>query len=172
MATPTETRKRAAALLLKTGIAFRPEELDRVDLVDFALGELETTGAEILSLVLSARMSIKLIALLPGQTLPEHRHPPLSDYPGKEETIRCAWGVLYLYGPGEPTPNPKARPPEHRRDTYTQWHEHILLPGDQVTFPPNTPHWFQGGPEGAVVWSFCTQAYDNKDVFSDKEVVR
>ena len=118
------------------------------------------------------KIAAKLLAMLPGQTLPEHLHPPLGDYPGKEETIRCQWGVLYLYGPGEPAENPCGSPPEHRRHTYTVWHEYILHPGEQVSFPPNTPHWFQGGPEGAVVWSFSTKAVDVKDIFTDPQIVR
>ncbi|MDX1616991.1 MAG: hypothetical protein R3300_21980, partial [Candidatus Promineifilaceae bacterium] len=93
-------------------------------------------------------------------------------YPGKEETIRCEWGTCYLYGPGEPTPNPKGHPPAHRRETYTVWHETILHPGEQLTFQPNTPHWFQGGPKGCVIWSFSTKAIDVQDIFTDSNVQR
>lgn len=165
-------QKRAAALLEESGIAIRPEEYGHIDVVDFGLSELESSGGQILTLVNTEKIAAKLLAMFPGQTLPEHRHPPLGDYPGKEETIRCAWGTLYLYGPGEPTPNPKGQPPHHRHDTYTQWHEWVLQPGDQVTFPPNTLHWFQGGPQGAVVWSFSTKAIDVQDLFTDPEIVR
>ncbi len=66
----------------------------------------------------------------------------------------------------------KAHPPEHRRHTYTVWHETILRPGDQVTFAPNVLHWFEGGPEGAVFWSFSTKAVDVQDVFTDPEIRR
>ena len=86
--------------------------------------------------------------------------------------MRCAWGELYLYSPGESTPNPKGHPPAHHRDTYTMWHEHILRAGDQITFEPNTLHWFQAGPEGAVVWSFSTKAVDVQDVFTDPHIAR
>jgi len=74
--------------------------------------------------------------------------------------------------PGEPTPTPKARPPAHRKHTYTVWHETILHPGDQLTSPPNTFHWFQAGPEGAVVWSFSSRPTDVEDVFTDPDVRR
>src|SRR5690606_9643278 len=94
------------------------------------------------------------------------------DYPGKIETLRCAWGEVYVYGPGEPSPQPRGTPPPERRHTYTVWHEHMLLPGEQVTFPPNTPHWFQGGPAGAVIWSFSTKARDAEDIFTDPDVKR
>jgi len=112
-------RKRAAELLLRTGITFRPDELERIEVADFGLSELETSGGQILTLVNTEKIAAKLLAMLPGQVLPEHCHPPLGDYPGKEETIRCEWGLLYLYGPGEPTANPAGSPPLHRRQTYT-----------------------------------------------------
>ena len=44
--------------------------------------------------------------------------------------------------------------------------------GDQVTSPPDTFHWFQAGPEGAVVWSFSSKPTDVQDVFSDPDVRR
>jgi len=167
-----QARARAVELLGKTGLTFRPDELASIEVADFGLGELATSGAQILTLVNTDKIAAKLLALTPGQTLPEHAHPRLGAYEGKEETIRCAWGELYLYGPGEPTPNPKGQPPAHRRTTYTMWHETILRPGDQVTFQPNTPHWFQAGPNGAVVWSFSTKAVDVQDVFTDGQVAR
>jgi len=175
MITRAEQRRaqqRAAELLQKTGLAFRPDELANIEVADFGLGELEISGAQIVTLVNTDKIAVKLLALTPGQVLPEHAHPRLGDYEGKEETLRCAWGELYLYGPGEPTPNPRGRPPAHRRHTYTVWRETILRPGDQVTFPPNTLHWFQAGPEGAVVWSFSTKAVDVRDVFTDAQIAR
>lgn len=167
-----QAQQRGAELLQKTGLAFRPDELAGIEVADFGLGELESSGAQILTLVNSEKIAAKLLALTPGQTLPEHAHPRLGSYEGKEETLRCAWGELYLYGPGEPTPNPRGQPPAHRRATYTVWHEALLRPGDQVTFQPNTPHWFQAGPEGAVVWSFSTKAVDVQDIFTDGQIAR
>lgn len=175
MNSPAETdhaRRRAIELLQQCGIAFLPEEFNSIEVTDLGLGELESSGGQILTVVNTEKIAAKLLAMLPGQTLPEHRHPPLGDYPGKEETIRCQWGVLYLYGPGVPTENPLACPPAHRRATYTVWHEYILYPGEQVTFPPDTPHWFQAGPHGAVAWSFSTKAVDVKDIFTDQQIVR
>jgi D-lyxose ketol-isomerase len=96
----------------------------------------------------------------------------VGEYEGKEETFYCQWGELYLYGPGEPSPEPRGCPPSHRRHAYTVWHEHVLRPGDRVTFPPGTPHWFQGGPDGAVCWSYSTRATDLADVFTDPDVRR
>lgn len=165
-------RKRAAEILAKAGLAVRQDEIDQMEVADFGLGELQQSGAQIVTLVDTEKIAAKLLVLLPNQTEPEHKHPPLGDYPGKEETIRCEWGELYLYSPGEPTPNPKGHPTEHRRHTYTVWHESVLRPGDQITFRPNVPHWFQAGPEGAVIWSFSTKAIDVEDVFTDPDVQR
>lgn len=166
------TRQRAAELIRRSGIALGHGELDRLDVVDFGLGEIEQTGLQVLPVVETDAVSIRLIAMLPGQTCPEQRHPPLGDYPGKEETWRCAWGSLYVHTPGPATRNPKARPPEGRRHTYTVWHETVLWPGEQLTAPPDTPHWFQAGPEGAVVWLFCSRPTDAQDVFTDPDVRR
>jgi D-lyxose ketol-isomerase len=167
-----KARKRAALLLEKTGISLQPAELELIEVADFDLGELEQTGAEILALVNTEKIAVKLIVLFPNQTLPEHKHPSIGNYSGKEEAIRCEWGLLYLYGPGEPGLNPKGHPPEHRKSTYTMWHEEVLYPGDQVIFPPETLHWFQAGPEGAVCWSYSTKAVDLLDVFTDPDIQR
>lgn len=175
MITRTElesARRRAMEMLERAGIVARPDELERIEVADMGLSELEQSGVQILTLVDTDEIAAKVLVSFPWQTEPEHKHPRLGEYAGKEETIRCQWGKLYLYGPGEPTPNPKGRPPEHRRHAYTVWHEVVLRPGDQVTFPPDTPHWFQGGPDGAVFWSFSTKATDVADVFTDPEVQR
>lgn len=165
-------RERARELLRQAGVVARQDELDSIEVADFGLGELELSGAQILTLVDTEQVAAKVLVMLPHQTEPEHRHPRLGEYPGKDETIRCQWGELYLYVPGEPTPEPRGAPPAHRRRTYTVWHEHVLRAADQVTLPHNALHWFQGGPEGAVIWSFSTKAVDVADVFTDPDVRR
>jgi D-lyxose ketol-isomerase len=47
-----------------------------------------------------------------------------------------------------------------------------LRPGEQHTVPPNTLHWFQAGPEGAIVSEFSTQSRDDLDVFTDPDIAR
>ena len=108
----------------------------------------------------------------PRQTCPEHRHPPVGDKPGKEETFRCRWGTMYLYVPGPAVVKPKAILPAGRENTYTVWHEIELHPGDQYTLMPDTPHWFQAGPVGAVVSEFSTRSSDENDIFCDPEIAR
>lgn len=165
-------RKKAAILIQQSGLALRPGEIEAMETADFGLGELEQTGCQIATLVSTQRMVVKVLVLLPGQTLPEHRHPPLGDYPGKEETVRCQWGEVSVFTPGPATENPKGHPPSHRKHTYTAWQEHRLRPGEQVVLLPGTPHWFQGGEAGAVFWSFTTRAVDLADIFSDPQVSR
>ncbi|HSK68402.1 MAG TPA: D-lyxose/D-mannose family sugar isomerase, partial [Candidatus Limnocylindria bacterium] len=55
---------------------------------------------------------------------------------------------------------------------YTVFHEIRLAPGEQYTLSPDTLHWFQGGPEGAVVSEFSTTSRDEADVFTDPRIKR
>ena len=165
-------RRRALEYLRRAGIAVTAREAERIEVADFGLSDLERTGLELLVYVNTERVCAKELVLFPGQTCPEHRHPPVGPEPGKEETFRCRWGEVYLYVPGEPTPHPRAQPPPGRRAYYTVWHEVVLRPGEQYTLPPDTLHWFQAGPQGAVVSEFSTRSRDEYDVFTDPEVKR
>jgi D-lyxose ketol-isomerase len=167
-----KARAAAAELILKSGVAVRDEELAKLEVVDFGLGEIEESGLQVMPIAETPALGVRLVALLPGQTCPEHRHPPLGDHPGKEETWRVAWGEMYVNMPGEMTPERRARPPEHREEAFTVRYEIVLRAGDQFTSPPNTWHWFQAGPEGAVVWLFCSRFTDAEDEFTDPDVRR
>ena len=92
--------------------------------------------------------------------------------PGKEETFRCRSGLVYLYLEGPPAERPTCRPAKVGRGAFTVWHEVALLPGQQHTVPPNTLHWFQAGPEGAIVSEFSTHSRDDLDVFTDPDIAR
>ena len=161
-------------LVREIGVAVRDEEASQVEVADLGLGELPVTGLQILTLVSTEWVGAKLLILRPNQFFPQHRHPPSpdEDYPGKEEVFRGQWGEVYLYVPGEPTPRPKGNPSRHRRAYCTVWREVILSPGDQYRCPPDKWHWFQAGPEGAVVWSYSSKVTDAEDVFLDPEVTR
>ena len=92
------------------------------------------------------------------------------NYIGKEETFRCRWGKVYLYVSGEKnTDEIKAKLPP---SDVTVFHEVVLNPGEQYTIMPETLHWFQGGPEGAVISEFSTRSTDETDVFTDKRLIR
>jgi D-lyxose ketol-isomerase len=156
----------------KAGIALAEAEKSQIEIADFGLGQFEQTGLGVLVYVNTERVCAKEIAMWPRQTCPEHYHPPVKNNPGKEETFRCRWGKMYLYVPGPATNAPHATPPAGREQAYTVWHEIELNPGDQYTLMPNTHHWFQSGPEGAVVSEFSTHSTDEYDLFADEEIAR
>ena len=167
-----DAQNRARQYLDRTGIVLTPEESLNMEVADFGLGELETTGLELVVYINTDRVCAKELVLFPRQTCPEHLHPPIGNQPGKEETFRCRWGTVYLYVEGEPTPNPAARVPGGREHTYTVWHEIELRPGQQHTILPNTLHWFQADDGGAVVSEFSTRSRDEFDIFTDPEIQR
>jgi len=150
--TEAEARERAAAMLTEAGIALTAAERDAIEVTDFGLGRLEEIGLELVVYVNTERVCAKELVLFPGQTCPEHRHPPVDGRPGKEETFRCRRGTVHLHVDGQG--------------------ELVLRPGDQHTIPPDTLHWFRAGEEGAVVSEFSTQSRDEADVFTDPRIVR
>jgi len=168
----SEAVARAAAMLQQAGVVITPEERARLEVADFGLGELEKTGLEIVTYVNTERCCAKEIIMFPHQTCPEHWHPTIAGVPGKEETFRCRWGTVYLYIPGESTPDPAGSPPQGSEAYYKVAHQVILKPGDQYTLMPDTPHWFQAGSEGAVVSEFSTRSTDDRDVFRDPRIAR
>jgi len=167
-----EARKKAVEYLEKAGVVLRDDEKSSIEVADLGLGNLQSTGVEILVYVNNERYCAKEIILFPGQTSPEHKHERVGDDPGKQETFRCRWGEGYLYVPGDPTPNPKATPPAGREQHYTVWHEIILRPGVQYTLPPGTLHWIQGGPDGLVATEFSSTSRDEYDIFTDPDIKR
>ncbi len=175
-----EARARARELFERAGIYVTPEEAGRIDVVDFGLGNLESEGAQILTMVQTERISVKLLALLPNQTEPEHWHPPVGDDPGKEETVRHVWGDLYFYVRPDSPAAPMATAdgvvagfiPEGKDGYYTCRKEIVMEPGQQLTAPPGDMHWFQAGPRGCVLFSFSTVARDALDGFTDPNIDR
>jgi D-lyxose ketol-isomerase len=165
-------RNLALGYFKKAGIVLTEEESGKIEVSDFGLSELESTGLELITYVNTDKCCAKELILFPYQTCPEHRHPPVGGEPGKEETFRCRWGEVYLYVEGKPVENPRARIPKGREKTYTVKHEIILKPGEQYTLYPNIKHWFQAGPEGAVVSEFSTKSRDDADIFTDEDIQR
>ncbi len=165
-------RKRTAKMLEKAGIALTSEERANIEVADLGLGEFERTGLSLVVYVNTDRYCAKEIILFPGQTCPEHRHPPVAGEPGKLETFRCRWGKVWIYVEGEPTKSLKANIPAGSEAYYTAFHEIELEPGEQYTIPSNTLHWFQGGPEGAIVSEFSSTSRDESDIFTDPRIKR
>lgn len=167
-----QAQGRAAEALKKAGIVITPEERANLEVADFGLNDLKNFGLELVIYVNTDRCCAKELVLFPGQICPEHRHPPIDDKPGKEETFRCRAGEVYLYVPGDPASNPKGKVPAERSAYFTVWHEIVLHPGEQYTLLPDTLHWFQAGPDGAVVSEFSTRSVDEADIFTDPGIVR
>jgi D-lyxose ketol-isomerase len=158
-------------MLRRAGLLFTDQELDGIEVADFGLNDLDREGAQILTLINTRRLSVKLLVLFPRQTEPEHWHPPVAEDPGKEETIRMLTGTLYFYVPGDNTLK-EGKIPRGKEAFYTSRKEMILHRNDQLTVKPGTKHWFQAGAEGAVLYSFSTAVRDGLDKFSDPNVVR
>ena len=150
--THDEARSRAAAILADADIVLKLAEQEQIEVADFGLGRLDEIGLQLVVYVNTERVCAKELVLFAGQMCPEHRHPPVGDDPGKEETFRCRTGSVLLWVDGHG--------------------EVELRPGDQFTIPPNTLHWFRAGDEGAVVSEFSTRSRDETDVFTDPRIVR
>ncbi len=168
-----ENAKRQTAVILKDArIPLTPEEGERIEIADFGLSDLSRQGLQLITYINTERVCAKDLVLFPRQTCPEHRHPPVGDDPGKEETFRCRQGLVYVYLEGSPEANIGATIPAGCEPYYTVFHEYILRPGEQVTIPPNTLHWFQAGDEGCIVSEFSTRSRDEFDIFTDPNIVR
>jgi D-lyxose ketol-isomerase len=164
-------RDRAAKMMQEAGIIINQKEIEAMDVADFGLNNLMVEGGQMLTFFNTNRVSAKVLAMFPGQTLPEHWHTAFGQDPGKEETIRAVWGTLYFYKEGKDTLK-MAKIPKGKEDCYTAREEIIMTPGSQITIEPGVKHWFQAGEEGAVAFSFSSSARDALDLFTDKNFVR
>lgn len=164
-------QQQAAGMIRQAGISITDEEGDSIEVVDFGLSNLEKEGVQVLTLVQTERISVKVLALLPNQTEPEHWHPPVDDDPGKEETIRIIAGTVYFYAAGRDTFK-EGFIVDGKDACYTMRSEIVMQPGDQLTLAPGEKHWFQAREGGAVMYSFSTIARDALDQFTDPEIVR
>lgn len=165
-------RDRAAAMLAHAGVVLTPQERASIEIADFGLGELDTTGLQLVTYINTDRYCAKDLVLFPGQTCPEHRHPPVNGDPGKMETFRCRSGTVWLYVEGSAALLRGPGAPSIGDGRYTVFHEIELRPGQQYTIPPDTLHWFRADEEGAVVSEFSSTSRDESDIFSDPRIVR
>jgi D-lyxose ketol-isomerase len=164
--------KQALEYFDKSGIVLTEKEKKKIEVADFGLGRLNEIGLEILVYVNTERCCAKELVLFPNQICPEHRHPNVDGKEGKEETFRCRYGKVLLYVEGNPAEHISAKIPAGKENSFTVKHEIILNAGDQFTLRPGLLHWFQSGPEGAVVSEFSTKSSDEYDVFTDQEIKR
>ncbi|MCC6680467.1 MAG: D-lyxose/D-mannose family sugar isomerase [Phycisphaeraceae bacterium] len=173
-----EYREQCLKMLDEAGIALTEHDRQHIEVADFGLSDLLHTGLGLVVYENNDRYCAKELMLLPHQTCPQHLHPPIKDADGavvdmgKRETFRCRAGEVYLYVCGEPTPRPKAKPPDAKPGCYTVWHEVVLRPGEQYTIEPGIWHWFQAGDDGAIVSEFSSTSRDEADVFADPRIRR
>ncbi|MBQ9480575.1 MAG: D-lyxose/D-mannose family sugar isomerase [Clostridia bacterium] len=158
----------------KAGIKITEEEKGRIEVADFGLGMVEEVGLQLLVYVNTEKVCAKEMVLRPYQTCPQHIHINGVEngvpYDGKEETFRVRKGVCYLYVSGEGRKEDiKAKLPPTPVDVF---HEVVLHEGEQYTLYPCTQHWFQAGPEGAIVSEFSTHSRDESDIFLDERISR
>jgi len=159
-------------VLSESGLVLTPEEESRIEVADFGLGDLENIGLQIVTYINTSRVCAKELVLKPWQTCPEHRHPPVGDSPGKEETFRCRAGLMYLYIAGEKNCAPQTQGLDKYTAHLRSAHEIVLRPGEQFTLLPDIPHWFRAGSEGAVVSEFSSPSTDENDIFTDPGIQR
>ena len=165
-----EQVKKALEYYEKASIVLTEEEKQNVEVADFGKGMVNELGLQLVVYINTERVCAKEMVLLPFQTCPEHKHIPTAGMAGKEETFRCRYGEVYLYVAGEKnTDSIKAKLPP---SDVSVFHEIVLKPGEQYTIMPETWHWFQSGPDGAVISEFSTRSTDETDVFTDKTLVR
>lgn len=172
-----DQQARAAERIRAAGIHLKDNEAERIEIADFGLGRFDELGLAIYVYVNTDRCCAKELAMLPGQCCPEHKHPSVDGEPGKEETFRCRAGEVHLFLPGHKKDSDErafalSLLPEDKHDTVSVFKHVHLLPGDQYTLKPNTPHWFVAGKDGAVVSEFSTRSRDEADIFTDAAIQR
>lgn len=165
-------QRRALEYLDRAHVVMTAKERERIEVSDFGLSKLEHFGVQTLTYFNTDRICAKQIVLFPNQICPEHWHPRVGTDPGKEETMRIRWGLVYLYIPGASLESAAMDRIPERKDYFTVGKEVILGPGDQITLAPGTVHWFQAGPEGAVIDDYSTTSRDVLDEFTDPDIVR
>ncbi len=163
---------KVAEMMSRAGIILTDTDKANIEVAEFGLDEFERQGLGLLTYENNNRYCAKELVLWPGQTCPEHRHPPVEADPGKMETFRCRAGRVFLYVEGAPVAKVQANIPTGSEAYYHVKHEIKLRPGEQYTIPPNTWHWFQAGPEGAVVSEFSSTSRDEKDQYRDPRIER
>lgn len=156
-------------------IKVTPEEIEKFEIADFGLDNLEKEGLLLLTYINTPLYCAKEMIMFPNQTCPEHRHPMREDgSEGKQETFRCRLGVVYLFVEGEKNIEEDfpVKPPKEKSQYYTAKHFIQLLPGQQYTIKPNTKHWFKSGSKGCIVSEFSSNSDDASDIFTDPQVKR
>ncbi|WP_300000720.1 D-lyxose/D-mannose family sugar isomerase [uncultured Cedecea sp.] len=176
--TSNNAQKMTLDMLHQASIILTKDEEQRIEIATFGLPDYPRSGLQLLTYINSERYCAKELVLFPGQTCPEHLHPPFSGTAGKQETFRCRWGEVYLFVDDENLTDNMASGhaaclvPAGDENWYTVNRYILLKPGEQYTIAPNTRHWFQAGKMGAVVSEFSSESRDDLDIFTDPRINR
>lgn len=163
-----QVEREVRELVENSGFEISEEEWKGMILNDFGMGDFRIEGAAIIDILRSNFVRTTILVLLPGQTLPEHKHPITADSPGKEETLRVLFGSVITFQPGEDTTAaPAYSIPVGKETYYTSRRAVVLGKGDQQTLPPDEFHWFQAGPDGVVTIEFQNRIDETQNIFSD-----
>ena len=106
------TREKARQILADAGFTLTCAEAADIEVIDCGLNQLATEGLELVTYINTDRYCAKELVIFPGQTCPEHRHPPIDGDPGKQETFRCRRGLVWLYVEGTPSTTFQATVPK------------------------------------------------------------
>ncbi len=154
------------------GIQLSRKEQQSIEVLDFGLSHIEIEGAQIATLVATEKVALKVIALKPYQIEPEHWHPPVDAYVGKEETLRCISGKVIVGISGEDSSEEEVYLPTENREYYTCRKIVVLYPGEQILFKPGEKHWFRAWDEATTLFSISSTAIDVKDQFTNPNIIR
>ncbi len=158
-------------ILRECSYSISENEFQMMDIADFGLSDIYNEGAEIISLLDTEKLALRLLVLLPWQTEPEHWHESVGEILGKEETLRVVSGELLVFIEGED--NMKlGKIPEKNAEYYTCKNEILLKQNEYITFIPGEKHWFQAMEKPVAFLSISTTAIDAKDPFTNKNIVR
>jgi quercetin dioxygenase-like cupin family protein len=112
------------------------------------------------------------IFLLPGQSIPEHRHVKTPDAGPKLESWQVRHGWVYLYAEGEPTDGVEKRLPPSHLECCKARAESKLFPGEVAHLTGAEDwHFMKGGDQGAIVTEYATYHDGNALRFSHPDIV-
>ncbi len=165
----TKAQKRSVKFYDDVGIVVTTEEKKKIEVTEYAYGELESEELQQVTYKNTNRYCAKETTLFPNQICREHKHPPV---PSKMGTFRCRWGLVRLYIEADSTKHINAKVPREAKTHYPILHEIEFHSGDQYLISPNACNWFQAGPEGAVITEYFSTGNNENDIYTDRHVDR
>ena len=141
--------------------------------VDFGLGRFSEVGMAGIFWVNNLKDNYfgHEIYLLPGQRIPEHGHDKTVKAEPKMEAWQVRYGMVYIYGQGQPTSDADADIPQAEKPYWKAKCKKLLLPGQVGKLETaESMHWMMAGPEGAIVTEYATYHDGDALKFSNPNV--